>query len=189
MTVWMNRILSSTAGGSTNGYRSLWPIDRLIMFSAHASGSHISIIRSKPLGPSGFSLECRAGRREAESRGGVDGVADVQVVGEGLGPVLGGMHRGVGGDVVLLPAGRRALRVVPVQRRLVVDVRIAEQLLEPLRVGRVSTSTIEVVVADLVPEVPEQGAVRLVHRHAQLLAVDVVALGEVEGDHAVRRAR
>jgi len=38
-------------------------------------------------------------------------------------------------------------------------------------------------VADLVPEVPEQGAVGLVHRHPQLLAVHVVALGQVQRDH------
>ena len=40
-------------------------------------------------------------------------------------------------------------------------------------------------MADLVPEVPEQGAVGLVHRDPQLLAVHVVALGQVQGDHAV----
>ena len=38
---------------------------------------------------------------------------------------------------------------------------------------------------DLVAEVPEQRAVRLGHRDPQLLAVHVVALGEVEGDDAV----
>ena len=38
---------------------------------------------------------------------------------------------------------------------------------------------------DLVAEVAEQRAVRLVHRHPQLLAVHVVALGQVQGDDAV----
>ncbi len=38
---------------------------------------------------------------------------------------------------------------------------------------------------DLVAEVAEQRPVRLVHRHSQLLAVHVVALGEVQRDHAV----
>ena len=38
---------------------------------------------------------------------------------------------------------------------------------------------------DLVAEVAEQRAVGLVHRDPQLLAVHVVALGEVQGDHAV----
>ncbi len=37
----------------------------------------------------------------------------------------------------------------------------------------------------LVAEVPEQGSVRLVHRDAQLLAVHVVALGQIQCDDAV----
>ena len=38
---------------------------------------------------------------------------------------------------------------------------------------------------DLVPEMPEQRAIGLVHRHPQLLAMHVVALGEVDRDHPV----
>ena len=127
----------------------------------------------------------RPRRGEAERRGRVDGVADVQVVREGLGPVLGGMHRRVGRDEVGLPPGRSALRVVPVQGRLVVGVGVAEQRLELGAVGPRPREHAEVVVPDLVAEVPEQGAVGLVHGDAQLLAVHVVALGEVEGDDAV----
>ena len=37
----------------------------------------------------------------------------------------------------------------------------------------------------LVAEVPEQGPVRLVHLDSQLLAVDVVALGQIQCDDAV----
>ena len=43
-------------------------------------------------------------------------------------------------------------------------------------------------MADLVAEVSEQCAVGLVHRDPQLLAVHVVALGEIQGDHTVRVA-
>ena len=93
------------------------------MFSAHDSGSHISMIVSKPLGPRTLRSNVAADGREPERRGGVEGVADVQIVGEGLGPVLGGMHGGVGRDVRLLPPGGRALAVVPVERGLVVGVR------------------------------------------------------------------
>ena len=91
------------------------------------SGSHISMMVSKPLGPSAPSLKRRVGRREAKCGGGVQGVADVQVVREGLGPVLGGVHRGIGGDVVVLPARRGALAVVPVQRGLIVGIGVTEQ--------------------------------------------------------------
>jgi hypothetical protein len=52
MVVWMNRILSNTTVGSTNGYRSSRPIERFTMFSAHASGSHLSMTVSNPLRPS-----------------------------------------------------------------------------------------------------------------------------------------
>ncbi len=40
-------------------------------------------------------------------------------------------------------------------------------------------------MTDLVAEVAEQRAVRLGHRDAQLLAVDVVALGQIKGYDAV----
>jgi len=40
-------------------------------------------------------------------------------------------------------------------------------------------------VPDLVAQVPEQGAVRLVHRDPQLRAVHVVTLGEIQCDDAV----
>ena len=49
----MNCILSSTATGSTNGYRSSWPIDRFTMFSDHDNGSQISMMLGKALGPNG----------------------------------------------------------------------------------------------------------------------------------------
>ncbi len=42
---------------------------------------------------------------------------------------------------------------------------------------------------DLVAEMPEQRAVWLVHRHPQLFAVYVVALGEIQRDHTVVVAR
>src|ERR1700746_2785563 len=64
ITVWMNRILSRTATGSTNGYRSSWPIERFTMFSDHDSGSHISMIFGKALGPNaGRSKVADAGAR------------------------------------------------------------------------------------------------------------------------------
>jgi hypothetical protein len=64
------------------------------MFSDQASGSHISI-------------RCRIRWAQdvvSERRRGVQCVADARVMREGLGPVLGGMHGGVGGDVVVFPS-------------------------------------------------------------------------------------
>jgi hypothetical protein len=141
---------------------------------------------SNPLRPRPPTLEGGAGWSEAERRRGVQGVADVQVVREGLGPVLGGVHARIRGDVILLPARRRTVPVVPVQRRLIVGVGIAEQRTKPRQAElRGADKTVEVVVPDLVAQVPQHGAVRLVHRDPQLLAVHIVALSQIQCDHAV----
>ena len=135
-------------------------------------------------GPVEAVAQAGRGRGDPERGGGVEGVADVQVVREGLGPVLGRVHRGVGRDEGGGPVRRRPLRVVAVDGGLVVGVGVAEQPLE-LGPGRpLRGQHLVEVVPDLVAEVPEHGAVRLVHRLAQLLAVGVVALGQIEGDHA-----
>ena len=82
--------------------------------------------------------------------------------------------------------GGASFVVMAVQRGLVVGVRVAEQLAEPLRIRhRRVDEAVEVVVPDLVAEVAEQGAVRLVHLLLQLFAVYVVAFGEIQRDDAV----
>jgi hypothetical protein len=73
---------------------------------------------------------------------------------------------------------------VPV--RLIVGVGVAEQRTKPRQeVRRGADKTVEVVVPDLVAQVPQQGAVGLVHRDPELLAVHIVALGQIQCDHAV----
>jgi len=109
-------------------------------------------------------VKSRAGGCEPERGRRVDRVADVKVVGERLGPVFGRVHGGVGGDELPVPAGRGALRIVTLDGGLVVEIRIAEQLLEPFPALRARDEYAEVVVTDLVPEVAEQGPVGLVHR-------------------------
>ena len=73
-----------------------------------------------------------------------------------------------------------------VQRLLVVGVRVTEQFAEPRDVvdGR-GDQPIKVVMADLVAEVSQQGAIRLVHLDPQLLTVHVVAFGEIDGDDTI----
>src|SRR6202453_5349084 len=81
---------------------------------------------------------------------------------ERLGPVLGGVHGRIRRHEAFPPTLGHAIVVVPVQRLLIVGVRIAEQLVEPLQVLlRRGDQAVEVVVPDLVPEVPEQSPVRL----------------------------
>jgi len=75
---------------------------------------------------------------------------------------------------------------VAVQRVPVVGVGVAEQRTELRQVvPRGADQVVEVVVPDLVAQVSEQGAVRLVHRDPQLLAVHVVTLCEIQCDDAV----
>ena len=75
---------------------------------------------------------------------------------------------------------------MPVQRRLIVGVGVAEQRTKPRQIVlRGADKTVEVVVPDLVAQMPQQGAVGLVHRDPQLLAVHVVALGQIQCDDAV----
>ena len=70
---------------------------------------------------------------------------------------------------------------MPVQRLPVVGVGVAEQGTEPPQVVlRGSHKTVEVVVPDLVAQVPKQGAVGFVHRDPKLLAVHVVTLGQIQ---------
>src|ERR1700737_2020497 len=70
MTVWMNRIFSSTRAGRTNGYRSSRPMERFTMFSDHASGNHKSMRVSSALGPRTRRLKVApAGRARTLRRG------------------------------------------------------------------------------------------------------------------------
>ena len=67
----------------------------------HAGHDVAEAARSRAIG---------ADRRSARTRGGLDGVADVQVVRPGLGEVLERVHRGVGRDVATLPSRRAGPR-------------------------------------------------------------------------------
>ena len=78
-----------------------------------------------------------------------------------------------------------ALGVVPVERRLVVRGLVAEQLAAPRHQVVAADQLPLEVVADLVPEVTEHRAVGLGELGPDLLAVRGVALGQVDGDHAV----
>ena len=69
----------------------------------------------------------RAAHRDAVLGGRLQRVADVEVVGERLGPVLPRVHGRVCADVALRPVAGRPLGVVAIQRRGVVGALVAEQ--------------------------------------------------------------
>ena len=131
--------------------------------------------------PKRFDLPVVALRVDAEAERGAQAVHDVQVVRPGLGPVLPGMHGGVGADVRLRPVGGRPLLVVALERLGVAGPLVAEQLrgkrVEP---GGAPDQPVPVVVADLVAEVAQQRAVGLVHGVPDLLALGVVGLLHVD---------
>ena len=137
---------------------------RLIMFSATLSGIQIRR-RRRGSGERGD----RADGGEAVLRGGLDGVADVQVVRPGLGEVLEGVHGRVAGDVRRLPAPvaprRSAGRSRPGSRRVVAEeLPAARQQLAPHQLPLV-------VVPDLVPEMAQHRPVGLAELLAHLLPV------------------
>src|SRR5471032_723933 len=106
----------------------------------------------------------------AKAQGGVDSVHHVQVVRPGFGPVFPRMHRRVGADVMLLPVQRRTLLVMPLKGFGVARSIVAEQATKRFQPMAVGDQSIPVVMADLMTEVPEQRAIRLVHLHPNLFA-------------------
>ena len=122
---------------------------------------------------------------EAERIGGFQRIHDVQVVRPGLGEILPRMAGGVGADGALLPVRRGAVLVVPFQRLRIVGALVAEQGTERIQPALVADHPVPDPVPDLVTAMAEQGAIGLVHPVTHLLAMRVVRLVEIDGDHPV----
>ena len=132
-----------------------------------------------------LEFQPRLVEHQAVTRGRVHHVAHVHVVGPALRPVFPGMGRGIGADVAELPVRRRPVFVVPLQAVAVVERLVAEQRttgFEPVAVGN---QAVPVVMSDLVPQMADQGAIRLVHVGARAFAMHIVGLDDVERDQAV----
>ena len=189
ITRWTKSNFSTTTGESTNGYRSDWPIERCHCVQRDRESqprldhrADLDVFARRP-----GSVAGRTGRLadgETDRRGGRQPRIDVQVVGERLGPVLPGMHRGVLADVGARPVDVGAGRVVLFEGRLVRHPLVAEEGSKRVQVIGVEDEASPVVVADLVAEVAEHGAIRLPELLTDELAMRVIRLGEVEGDDA-----
>ena len=105
-----------------------------------------------------------------------------------LRPVLPGMRGGIGAHEPLLPVGRRTVLVVLIQRLRIVLALVAEERTPALEARAGLHQPLPVVMADLVAEVSKHRSIRLVQGDAPLLALGIVGLAEVQGDHAARMA-
>src|ERR1700683_1639904 len=74
---------------------------------------------------------------------------------------------------------------MPLKRLLIVDSLIAEDLSDGLQFVAITTQPVPIVVSDLMTEVTEQRAVRLMHRAAALLALDIVSFVQSERNESV----
>ncbi len=129
-----------------------------------------------------FKIELLHAEAEAQRR--VHRVAHVQVVRPAFGPVFPRVRAGVGADEVQRPVGRRAFFVVALERCRVVGGFVAKKLVKPFHPGRAGHQAVPVVMSHLMPEMPQQRAVRLVHRLAHGFALGIVGFVDVQGDEA-----
>ena len=106
-------------------------------------------------------------------------VDDVYVVRPRFGEVLPGMGARIEADERVLPTVRRAAPIVRLQRRRIVGALVAEQRAEIFDQLGVLDEPIPVVMADLVPQMAEHRAVRLVEPLTHRFAVRVVGFHDV----------
>ena len=169
----------------------------LTALSASASGTQTSRIVRKLEGSvlsrfvelaEGHGRRRPAGHRtdeaDADGGGGLQRVADVEVVGEGLGPVLPGVGGGIGGDVLVVGGTVEKTVVVAGHGGGVVGPFVTEAGAERLDAAGLLDEDGPVVVTDLVAEVTEQRAIGLRQVPPDLVAPEVVVLGQIDGDHA-----
>lgn len=107
-------------------------------------------------------------------------------MGPGLREILPSVSAGVAADVMLLPVGRRASRIMVTQTGLVVFTFIAEQPPEGTQPPAVANQPVPVIVANLVTKVGQQSAERLSHILSVALPRGIVRLGDVDGDDPER---
>src|SRR5277367_76780 len=100
----------------------------------------------------------------------------------GFREILPGMRTGVGADVGIAPNGRRTLTVMTLQRCVVVDALVAENGAKVIEPTAVAHQSIPVVMAHFVSEMADERPVGFAEGVAALLALRVIAFGNVQRD-------
>src|SRR5262245_60351461 len=113
---------------------------------------------------------------------GLQRVDHMEIMCPGLRPVFPWVGAGIGADEAVLPICRRSARMMRLEARAVVVALVAEQVPERLVPRTALHQPCPIVVADLVAEVSEQGAVGLSHVLPSALALRVVGFGDVDRD-------
>jgi len=143
------------------------PMARFRLLSASVSGTQPPIKSSKSSKSQLARPQLRKRRaahrprpqRQAVAARGLQRLDHVKIVRPGLGEVFIGVHRGVLTDEALRPIHRRALLVVAVERLLVIRALVAKELAKALDARRFVDQPKLEVVADLVAEVTQHGAI------------------------------
>ena len=109
----------------------------------------------------------------------------MQIVGPGFGPILPRMSGRIGADIVLLPIRRCAILVMRLQRLAIIHAVIAKNRAALVQPPTVAHQHIPEVVADFMPEVTKQRAVRFAHFGAAPFTLRVVSFFQGYGDQAI----
>src|SRR5579863_4236677 len=112
-------------------------------------------------------------------------VDHVQIVSPRLSPIFPGMHGRIGADETLFPTRWGTLAVVALQGLLIIRALVAEKLAKIGDAGTVQDQPIPEIVANLVTEMPQKGAVWFLLQRALCLAMHIVRLGDIDGDQSI----
>ena len=118
-----------------------------------------------------------------------DGIDHVHVMRPALCEVFPWVGGRVGGDKIDLPTCGWTVVVVMLERGGVVRGLVTEDGPEGLDLAPVLDQPVPIIMADLVPEMAEQGPIGFMHFGAPLFPLGVVGLGDVHGDDAFGMAR
>jgi hypothetical protein len=91
----------------------------------------------------------------------------------------------ISADEFGLPVLSRAIGIVPLQGLSVILALVPEHLAEALNAGIIANQDVPIVMADLMPEVPEQRAIGLAHARAPSLPLGIVRLRDVDRNQAI----